>query len=145
MTETARDIWERRLAHLQLEEAKAADAEQKFAIGERIREAKTKLAELDIPTEPDAPRIDLTHLPKGADHFLGRGPELAWLDEAWGDSANTHIVELTAPGGVGKTALVKRWLDRLRGDGWRRAARIYAWSFYSQGTGDDRQASEDGF
>jgi hypothetical protein len=46
---------------------------------------------------------------------------------------------------VGKTALINRWLDRRRAQGWGRARRVYGWSFYSQGSGDDRQASEDHF
>ena len=54
-------------------------------------------------------------------------------------------MELIAPGGTGKTALAKRWLDGLRVKGWNGAARVYGWSFYSQGTGDDRLASEDHF
>ena len=54
-------------------------------------------------------------------------------------------MELIAPGGTGKTALVKRWLDGLRAKGWGGAAQVYGWSFYSQGTGEDRQASEDHF
>ena len=101
------------------------------------------------PTEPHPPKIDLTHLPSGADHFLGRGPELAALDAAWAPGASgagqTAICECIAPGGTGKTALVKRWLDGVRAAGWGGAQRVYAWSFYSQGTGDDRQASEDLF
>ena len=52
---------------------------------------------------------------------------------------------LVAPGGVGKTTLVKRWLDWLKAEGWRGAGRVYGWSFYSQGTSDDRQASDDAF
>ncbi|MGH2578123.1 MAG: hypothetical protein ACRDG9_10315 [Actinomycetota bacterium] len=46
---------------------------------------------------------------------------------------------------MGKTALVKRWLDRLKSNGWRGAQRVYGWSFYSQGTSDDGQASDDAF
>ena len=91
-----------------------------------------------------APRIDLSHLPAGAEHFLGRGPELAVLDDAWSEPG-TAVVELIAPGGTGKTALAKRWLDGLRAKGWNGAARVYGWSFYSQGTGEGRQASEDHF
>ena len=93
-------------------------------------------------------RVDLTKLPAGAPDFLGRGPELEMLDAAWsgeGSGNGVQIVTLIAPGGVGKTALVKRWLDRLRADGWRGAERVFGWSFYSQGTGDDRQASDDSF
>jgi hypothetical protein len=95
------------------------------------------------PARPDA--IDLTHLPDGAQYLFGREEELAELDAAWASAGGTRIVELVAPGGVGKTSLVKEWLQRLDGAGWRGARRVYGWSFYSQGTGDDRQASEDGF
>jgi len=105
------------------------------------------------PVPVDPPRIDLSHLPAGAPHFLGREAELAELDTAWdsaresngGTSPITAIVELVAPGGTGKTALVKRWVDRLRNRGWGGVRRVFAWSFYSQGTRDDRQASEDHF
>jgi hypothetical protein len=92
----------------------------------------------DIPT-------DLTHLPAGAAHFLGREHELAALDAAWASAGKTALVELIAPGGTGKTALVKRWLDHVKTDNWRGASRVFAWSFYSQGSGDERNASEDVF
>lgn len=85
----------------------------------------------------------LTHLPEGAEHFLGRSDELRALDASWGDG--TVIVEFVAPGGVGKTSLVKQWLQEMRRDGWRGAQRVYGWSFFSQGSSDDRQASEDLF
>jgi len=91
------------------------------------------------------PRIDLHHLPADAEHFLGRAPELEALDTAWAEGSATSVVELIAPGGTGKTALVKRWLDGLRVSGWGGASRVFGWSFYSQGTGEDRQASEDPF
>lgn len=90
-------------------------------------------------------QIDLTHLPEGAPHFLGRKKELAALDTLWNDTGRSAIVQIIAPGGVGKTALVKRWLDGLRGIGWQGARRVYGWSFYSQGTREDRLASEDLF
>jgi len=90
-------------------------------------------------------RVDLHQLPAGAEHFLGRGPELAALDAAWSPGSGIAVVELIAPGGTGKTALVKRWLDGVKVRGWGGALQVYGWSFYSQGTGDDRQASEDHF
>jgi tetratricopeptide (TPR) repeat protein len=89
-------------------------------------------------------KVDLSHLPAGAPHFLAREQELAQLDAAWADE-HCAIVQLIAPGGVGKTALVKRWLDNLSHDTWRGATRVFGWSFYSQGTRDDLQASEDPF
>jgi tetratricopeptide (TPR) repeat protein len=41
--------------------------------------------------------------------------------------------------------LVQHWLQRLQREGWFGTRRVYAWSFYSQGTKEDRQASEDTF
>ena len=35
---------------------------------------------------------------------------------------------------MGKSSLVWTWLQRMFADGWRGAARVYGWSFYSQGT-----------
>lgn len=52
---------------------------------------------------------------------------------------------LSAWGGVGKTALVNRWVNRMGRDNYRGAARVYGWSFYTQGTREDRQASGDPF
>ncbi len=101
------------------------------------------LVQTPPPTKPT--RADLTKLPAGAADFLGRVDELKLLDDAWADAGHTQVVELVAPGGVGKTALVKRWLDRLKLDGWRGAQWVYGWSFFSQGTSDDRQASDDNF
>ncbi|MCB1873718.1 MAG: hypothetical protein KDI49_17255 [Gammaproteobacteria bacterium] len=146
--ENARALWQERLDFYLAEEAKAADPAQRFQLHKAIQEARIRLAELDATDPPrpkDAgPRIDLTHLPVGAEHFLGRGPELAALDAAWSEPGSA-VVELIAPGGTGKTALAKRWLDKQRAKGWNGAARVYGWSFYSQGTGEDRQASEDHF
>ena len=100
-------------------------------------------ASSSLPTPPDA--IAITHLPRGADHFFGREVELATLDDAWSATDGVTVVELIAPGGVGKTSLVDQWLGQLRNDGWRGARKVYGWSFYSQGTGDDRQATEEHF
>lgn len=90
-------------------------------------------------------RINLSQLPQAGPNFLSREAELKLLDEAWAEGGRTHVVVLVAPGGVGKTTLVKRWLDRLKSDGWRGAQCVYGWSFFSQGTSDDRQASDDAF
>ena len=51
------------------------------------------------------------------------------LDAAWADSQHSHVVEWVAPGGVGKSSLVKRWLENVQRDGWRGARRVYVWSF----------------
>lgn len=126
---------------------KKHDAEVALAaLAAEIADLDARLGPRHIPGQSLPPeRIDLSHLPAGAEHFLGRGRELEALDAAW-TQPGSAIVELIAPGGTGKTALVKRWLDSQRATkGWNGATRVYGWSFYSQGTGDDRQASEDHF
>lgn len=149
MIENARQVWQEKLDYYLAEEAKCADPEQKFKLHKAIEEAQAKLKRLSAAEEKApvsfAPKIDLTKLPAGAADFLGRVDELKLLDDAWADGGRTQVVELVAPGGVGKTALVKRWLDRLKMDGWRGAQRVYGWSFFSQGTSDDRQVSDDNF
>src|SRR5262249_2265858 len=78
------------------------------------------------------------------ERLIGREQELALLDLAFAHS-HTAIVSLVAWGGVGKTMLVQYWLRRLQREGLLGARRFHAWSFYSQDTKEDRQASEDTF
>jgi tetratricopeptide (TPR) repeat protein len=92
------------------------------------------------PTHP-SPTLDLTRLPIPGPIFLGRDTELARLDAAWEDP-RTHVLTLVAFGGVGKSALVSNWLDRMAADGWRGATRVLAWSFYSQGSTDQNTSAE---
>lgn len=113
--------------------------------------SRVALAELPKPDQPLPPdhiyleKFPLTHGPSlGEERLIGREQELALLDLAYAQPHNA-IVSLVAWGGVGKTMLVQHWLQRLQREGWFGAQRIYAWSFYSQGTKEDRQASEDMF
>jgi hypothetical protein len=91
----------------------------------------------------DSPALDLGRLPIPGPHFVGRDAELARLDAAWEDP-RIHVLTFVAFGGVGKSALVARWLDRMAADGWRGATRVLDWSFYSQGT-EDRVTSAEPF
>ncbi len=77
--------------------------------------------------------------------LFGRENELGLLDKAWHEG-KLNILALVAAGGVGKTALVNRWANyNMRPDAWRGAARVYAWSFYSQGSAEGRHSSTDAF
>jgi tetratricopeptide (TPR) repeat protein len=80
----------------------------------------------------------------GSEHLIGRGVELLALNEAWG-SGKTRIFVLDAMGGIGKTALINRFLEGVAGDNWGDAEHVYCWSFYSQGTDDKRRGDADGF
>ena len=101
------------------------------------------------PPAPPPPRwappekIDISRLPVTGAELFGRERELALLDDAW-ESGKTHVVSLVGWGGVGKSTLVNKWLERLRADNYRGAARVFGWSFYSQGTGE-RVTSADQF
>jgi len=81
----------------------------------------------------DARNIDITRLPQTGFELFGRHKELTLLNEAW-ESGATNIVSFVAYGGVGKSTLVNKWVEKMRWDNYRSAEKVYAWSFYSQGT-----------
>jgi tetratricopeptide (TPR) repeat protein len=89
-------------------------------------------------------KVFTAKLPVTGRELFGREEQLKILDDAWGDE-KTKIISFVAWGGVGKTALVNEWLNRMGEKNWQGAQRVYGWSFYSQGTTEDRQASSDTF
>ncbi|HKQ72913.1 MAG TPA: NACHT domain-containing protein [Blastocatellia bacterium] len=96
-----------------------------------------------VPPGPD--KISIARLPQLLTRDLfGREKELKLLDDAWANPA-TNVVTFVAWGGIGKTALVNHWVRRLAQKNYDGAARVYAWSFYSQGTSDDRAATAEYF
>ncbi|MBV8858279.1 MAG: TIR domain-containing protein [Acidobacteria bacterium] len=102
-----------------------------------------------VPPAPPPPvwsppeKIDTTRLPETGAELFGRRAELEMLDEAW-ESGRTRVVSLVAWGGVGKSTLVNKWLEQMNEENYRGARRVYAWSFYSQGT-NERVTSADLF
>jgi hypothetical protein len=98
---------------------------------------------MPAPPKGALPRLDLGRLPIAGPLLIGREAELDRLDTAWED-AKTHVLTFVAFGGMGKSALVSHWLDRMSADGWRGAKRVLDWSFYSQGT-EERVTSADRF
>jgi tetratricopeptide (TPR) repeat protein len=117
-----------------------------------VEVARTIVRKLANPAEkPPAPqprwsppeKLDITRLPVTGSDLFGRQKELKLLDEAW-DSAETNIISFVAWGGVGKSTLVNKWLERMAAENYRGARRVFAWSFYSQGT-SERATSADLF
>jgi tetratricopeptide (TPR) repeat protein len=88
-------------------------------------------------------KIDIDRLPVTGSDLFGRQKELKLLDEAW-DSAETNVISFVAWGGVGKSTLVNKWIERMAAENYRGARRVFAWSFYSQGT-SERATSADLF
>ena len=86
---------------------------------------------------------DIRRLPETGELLFGRRKEIQLLDEAWEDDS-TNVVVLKAGGGVGKSTLTRVWTLFLRDEHYRDAERVFAWSFYSQGT-KERVTSADAF
>ncbi|HRD80911.1 MAG TPA: TIR domain-containing protein [Saprospiraceae bacterium] len=121
------------------------DHSDKPALGQRpdFTKSATSIAASTSFTMPE--RTDISHLPDLQPHFTAREQELALLDEAWADP-QTNLLQFVAPGGTGKTMLLTYWLHhRLPESKAERPAAIYAWSFYRQGSDEQRQSSSDYF
>ncbi|NQZ08294.1 MAG: tetratricopeptide repeat protein, partial [Algicola sp.] len=58
---------------------------------------------------------------------------------------NTRVISFIAWGGVGKSSLINHWLNDMRDNGYKGAERVFAHSFYSQGTSDQRHVSAEHF
>lgn len=105
-----------------------------------LRSATTQThARQFVPLAPE--KISISRLPTTGPNLFGRELELKMLDGAWADS-DTNVISLVAWGGVGKSALVNHWLRGMRKDNYREAERIYAWSFYRQGTTEQVSADQ---
>lgn len=106
-----------------------------------------------VPEESRAGAInaDISRIVKYAPaELIGRESELKVLSSAWqlavnGEKNRPHVLTFVALGGEGKTSLVSKWVADLAYQGWPGCDAAFAWSFYSQGTREDTQASSDTF
>ena len=103
--------------------------------------AEAVVAEAPVIEAPVSADIDISHLPETSAALFGRDAELDALDADW-ESPETRVVAFVAQGGVGKSALVNRWLRDLQAADWRGAERVFGWSFYSQGARDQGATAE---
>ena len=91
-------------------------------------------------------------LTSGSGFLAGRDTEESLLLDAWAscapeadDDAKTNILVLHAIGGAGKTALMRRLVDRLAETDFPHAEKVLGWSAYSQGSGENRNADSENF
>lgn len=115
-----------------------------FANPERLSSAVLRdLVEIlpRLETRLDIPPTRLRHT---AEQLVGRDAELTLLDDAWNDP-HTNVVVIRGKGGEGKTALVAAWMAELAAKDWRGAERVLDWTFYSQGTRDQTNATSEVF
>jgi tetratricopeptide (TPR) repeat protein len=110
-----------------------------FALAKLVNQIKKDLAitapEKIIYPELIAQNIDISRLPQTGFELFGRQNELTLLNEAW-ESGQINVLSFVAYGGVGKSTLINKWLEKLRWDNYRGAEKVFAWSFYSQGTNE---------
>jgi tetratricopeptide (TPR) repeat protein len=98
----------------------------------------------DSPPPSPPQKLQISRLPRTDSKLFGREEELHRLNDAWQDE-RTNVLVLIAMGGTGKTALMQTWLDQLEVEQYQGATAVYTWSFYSQGSAEDKQASADDF
>ena len=97
----------------------------------------------ETSSTPPPDKIQITKLPHTNSRLFGRETELTMLDNAWANGVN--VLTLKAMGGTGKTSLLKHWLDKFVASGYRGAQAVFTWSFYSQGSAENKQVSTDDF
>jgi len=80
--------------------------------------------------EPFLPsvRVDVSRLPDTGATVFGREAEIEWLDALWEDGT-VRVASVVGPPGVGKTALIMRWIAAIEEEDGRGARRIFGWSF----------------
>jgi len=128
-----------------------ADFTDKAEWGTQLKRVIKQIKKDFEKTEPEkktypplkAQHVDIKRLPQTGFELFGRHEKLTLLNEAW-ESGSTNIVSFVAYGGVGKSTLINKWVEKMRWDNYRGAEKVYAWSFYSQGT-SERVTSADLF
>ena len=95
--------------------------------------------------EKEPPKLSLQELlqrmPGESGDLFGREEALGWLDAAYADS-RTGVLTLYGFGGVGKSALVRHWLEMRFSEMQSGAPRFLGVSFYSQGTREQAGSSD---
>ncbi len=86
-------------------------------------------------------------IPGAPDKLIGRDKEMELLHGAWDSRPpkKVNAIVLHALGGAGKSALLRTFANELLAEGGGGASRIYGWSAYSQGSGEQKRADADGF
>ncbi|MDP3220921.1 MAG: TIR domain-containing protein [Deltaproteobacteria bacterium] len=100
---------------------------------------KSKLHLLPSNAQTATIPIHSDRLPTVKGGFFGRAEELKLLNDAWAGN-DTRIIQFIAPGGTGKTKLLRHWIDHTKD-----IDALIAWSFYSQGSSEDKQVSASPF
>lgn len=134
---------------LKLAEGKALTGMSKYRQEAECAAIAEEIAAILEPSPMAAPdlnsdRISIPNLPNTGRDLFGRSNELDILNAAWANP-QANMLSVVAMGGEGKSALVSHWLRQVLAPKDYDGARVFGWSFYSQGTREDKQASSDVF
>ena len=113
------------------EKSKAAQKIEKSSDNKKNAGSQAPAWESIPGRSASSPKVDIARIPIPTATLIGRNQELAKLNNAFSNPEKA-IVAIIASGGVGKSALIWAWLQALKPD--FRKARVFGWSFYSQGS-----------
>jgi len=136
------------ISHIQFVDHNDPFAKAKLIAALDLAPSRTPRVRMGVSSRLSEDDVFLEGLPTGTTNFVGRDVELSMLHKAWGSTGDhkTNAVVLYAIGGAGKSAILREFLDQLEEKGWAGAQKVYGWSAYSQGSGDNkRTADADGF
>ena len=88
---------------------------------------------------PQGLKVDISRLPKPSATLVGRVEELEKLSMSLKDK-HKNISYICAAGGIGKSALTFQWLKNMQPE-YCNVEKVFAWSFYSQGSHDTQNSS----
>ncbi len=103
----------------------------------KIKSIKESIVMEDL--EKKGFKLDISRLPKPSTKLVGRIEELEDLNNALLDK-NKNIAYICAAGGIGKSALTFQWLKNMQPE-YCNVEKVFAWSFYSQGSHDTQNSS----
>ncbi len=131
----------KKLADLERALILAVDPSVKFKTEHEILELKQQIANLTGFRNLSGlkEKVDISRLPKPSAKLVGRIEELKDLNNALLDK-NKNIAYICAAGGIGKSALTFEWLQKMQPD-YLGIEKVFAWSFYSQGSHDTQNSS----
>jgi nucleoside phosphorylase/tetratricopeptide (TPR) repeat protein len=120
----------------------AADVAAAYAVG-LLRYIEATYISPKPDTSPVSTKppesLDLSRLPRPAMPLIGRQAELQQVQQAF-LSPKTYLTILVAAGGIGKSALSDAWLKQIQPH-YHGVQRVFAWSFYSQGSHNTQTSS----
>lgn len=133
-TEERRERLENKLSGLYETYDLETRTDEKMRLKPIIDTTKRELQELGENKSITTAQPIIDRLPNVQGGFFGRQAELKLLNEAW-VNGETNIIQFIAPGGTGKTKMLRFWLDQIKPE------KVIAWSFYSQGSSEEKQPS----